>query len=253
VVNISKGAVLRTEILDHYYHNLYRKYLFESGKQARGIIYFEEFLEKCWSNKKLDLIPKRVLEIGAGQGEHWPHLKIFPTTEYTALDLRPLSDKSYLSRMPKEFADRLNFVVGNAEKMPFKENYFDRVFSTCLLHHVNEPLDVLLEARRVTKPNGEILFVMPTDPGYLNQLVKKLVSYKALKKLTDYDPKLFYALEHKNHVRGLMTLIEFVFQDDHVKFHYSPLRLPSWNLNLIVAAHIRRAEGEPNYIKREIY
>ena len=154
--------------------------------------------------------------------------------------------------MPTEFRDRLNFIIGNAEKLPFADNYFDRTFSTCLLHHVEEPLDVLMEARRVTKPGGEILFIMPTDPGLLNQFVKRWISYRALSKLTNYEPKLFYALEHKNHVRGLMNLIEFIFEADELKFRYSPIMLPSWNLNLMVSAHIRKSEKRVNYLKDEI-
>jgi ubiquinone/menaquinone biosynthesis C-methylase UbiE len=246
------GKELRDKILGHYYTNIYKKYLFGSGSQAKGILYFEEFLEKSWDKEQISLPIGRTLEIGAGQGEHWPHLRHIPLLEYVALDLRPLADFSYLNRMPTEFRDRLNFIIGNAEKLPFADNYFDRTFSTCLLHHVEEPLDVLMEARRVTKPGGEILFIMPTDPGLLNQFVKRWISYRALSKLTNYEPKLFYALEHKNHVRGLMNLIEFIFEADELKFRYSPIMLPSWNLNLMVSAHIRKSEKRVNYLKDEI-
>lgn len=247
-MNIS-GADLKNTLLNHYYANVYKKYLFASKGQSRGISYFENYIEKCWrKNGDIDC----VLEIGAGQGEHWPHLLNIPIREYVAIDLRGLTDHLYFEQMPIDFQQKLRFVIADAQNIPIEDNYFDRVFSTCVLHHVDDPLSVLIEARRVTKIDGEILFAMPTDPGLANQLIKKLISYRELSKHTKYDPKLFYALEHQNHIRGLMTLIEFVFQSDEVKFNYSPLPVKSWNINLIVVASIIKKAKSPLYLLEEV-
>jgi ubiquinone/menaquinone biosynthesis C-methylase UbiE len=243
----SQGTEIREAILDHYYQEIYSKYLFSASVQSRGIEYFEEFVEKCWPKDNAESVA-RVLEIGAGQGEHWPFLRNFPTQGYYALDLRELGDLQYLNKMPTEFKEKLNFVLGNAEKIPFADNFFDRTYSTCLLHHVNEPLDVFLEARRVTKAGGDILFVMPTDPGFANQIIKKMISYRKLRKLTEYDPSLFYALEHKN-----ISLIKFIFKADEVKFIYNPFKLPTWNFNLIVGILIRKSQSTPEYLLEEIH
>ena len=164
-----------------------------------------------------------------------------------------MTDHSYLNNMSAEFKQIFKFVRADAENLPFTNDYFDKVFSTCLLHHVDHPLDVLMEARRVVKVGGDLLFVMPTDPGLANQLVKYLFSYRTLKKLTDYDPRLVYALEHKNHIRGLITLINFVFKDDDLKFKFTPIGLRSWNLNLIVGVKIKKSRVEPNYIYPEVH
>jgi ubiquinone/menaquinone biosynthesis C-methylase UbiE len=246
---ISQGAELKTNILNHYYSKVYKNYLFASKGQSRGIAYFENYIEKCW-RKKISV--ERVLEIGAGQGEHWPHLSNIPTKEYVALDLRERTDPNYFDQMSVDFQEKLRFVIADAQKIPIEDNYFDRVFSTCVLHHVDDPLSVLIEARRVTKIEGEILFAMPTDPGLANQLVKKLISYRELSKHTKYDPKLFYALEHQNHIRGLMTLIEFVFQSDDFIFNYSPFSVKSWNMNLIVTASIIKKAKSPLYLLEEV-
>jgi ubiquinone/menaquinone biosynthesis C-methylase UbiE len=247
-----RGDQLRKILLDHYYKNIYRRYLFESRTQSRGIKYFEYFVESCWGKKKSRVSNfDSILEIGAGQGEHWSYLREFPKKQYVALDLRELSDLTYLNSMGEEFRKKLKFKVGNAENLPFRDKQFDRVFTTCLLHHVDDPLSVLLEARRVTKAGGEIVFVMPTDPGLLNQLIKRVISYPELKKYSDYPPELFYALEHKNHVKGLLTLIEFVYQGDNKKYIYSPFKFRSWNLNFIIGIHIKVSKNPPNYIKSE--
>jgi ubiquinone/menaquinone biosynthesis C-methylase UbiE len=205
------------------------------GAQGKGISYFEKQVEKFWTSPE----PKRVLEIGGGSGEHLPFVKYVPTESYTSIDLRPLMTLDHLNKLTDSLRVKLNFVQGNAELLPFQDQHFDRVFTTCLLHHVDDVLAVLLEVRRVTEQGGEIAFVFPTDPGFLNQTVKKLISFRRIKKLTTINPQLFYAFEHQNHVLGIIEQIKFVFALDDLDFHYRPFRFfRSWNLNLLVIAKI---------------
>jgi hypothetical protein len=93
--------------------------------------------------------------------------------------------------------------------------------------------------KRITKIGGEISIVMPTDPGVLNQILKKLYSYRKIKKLSNVNPKLIYALEHRNHVGGILELIKFVFKNDDLKFRFRPFYVKSWNLNLWINIHIK--------------
>ena len=232
----SKGNLIRQELLDKYYTQVYADYLFGQSFQARGIDYFEKFLEKHWKIPNSEI--GKVLEIGFGSGEHLPFVKYVPQKQYVGLDLRESDYSKAVSQMSTEFASRFSFKQGDAQNIDFPNAYFDRTFSTCLLHHVNEPLDVLLEARRVTRPGGEISFTLPTDPGLANQVAKKLISAPRMKKISNVDPWLIYSLEHRNHVNGLLHLIRYVFKDDDLTLHYGPLRIPSWNFNLVITAHV---------------
>lgn len=90
----------------------------------------------------------------------------------------------------------------------------------------------------MTKVGGEIIFVIPTDPGILNQLVKRLISYRRLRKITNRKPELILALDHRNHVGGILELCKFVFQYDNLEIDYLPFRIKSWNLNLIARVHV---------------
>ena len=227
---------IRKKLLDDYYLNVYQPFLFGGGAQAKGIAYFERQIENYWINPK----PKNVLEIGGGSGEHLPFINYVPSESYVSFDLRSIVTKHHLKNLTDEFQSKLSFVEGNAQALPFKAATFDRVFTTCLLHHVDDVLGVLLEARRVTEIGGEIAFILPTDPGMLNQLVKKLFSFRKLKKLTKIRPQLFYALDHKNHVGSIIEQIKFVFQDDVLALHYRPFYLKTWNGNLLVVAHIKK-------------
>ena len=210
---------IRKRLLDGYYSNVYQPFLFSGGgAQVKGIVYFESQVEKFWLNPE----PRNVLEIGGGSGEHLPFISYVPSESYVSLDLRSMVTKEHLKNLKGEFQSKLSFVEGNAEALPFKDASFDRVFTTCLLHHVDDVLGVLLEARRVTEIGGEIAFLIPTDPGILNQMVKKLFSFRKMKKLTKIRPQLFYALDHKNHIGSIIKQIEFVFQDDLSTLHYRP-------------------------------
>jgi ubiquinone/menaquinone biosynthesis C-methylase UbiE len=241
------GREIRQRIIEDYYASIYDKAFRDDGTLSFGIKYFYSFLAKSFDDSGVNQY-SRILELGAGNGEFWSHLKQLPDLEYVALDLRPLSDDRYLKAMSQEFQDKFSHVVGNAQNIPFEDEYFDRSFSSCLLHHVEEPIEVLTEVRRVTKIGGEIIFAMPTDPGFLNQTLKHFFTYRKMKSFSKYDPALFYALDHPNHVKSLMTLIEFVFQEDELIFRYSPFRFPSWNFNLIVVAHIKKVSKDPRYV-----
>jgi ubiquinone/menaquinone biosynthesis C-methylase UbiE len=178
---------------------------------------------------------------GGGSGEHLPFVRCTPTDSYVSFDLRPIITKNHLRNLSEEFKSKLSFVVGDAQDLPFKSETFDRVFTTCLLHHVDDVLAVLLEARRVTVIGGEIVFILPTDPGVLNQLVKNTFSFRKIRNLTKIRPQLFYALEHKNHVKSIMEQIQFVYQLDDLKFNFRPFSfIHSWNCNLLVVAKITK-------------
>jgi ubiquinone/menaquinone biosynthesis C-methylase UbiE len=228
---------IRSDILDEYYENVYQDFLFGGGCQGFGISYFEKQIEKFWKKQ----LPKSVLEIGGGSGEHLSFVNYIPTEKYVSLDLRPILTAAHVSEVSEELRSKLEFIQGNAESLPFEDSSFDRVFTTCLLHHVDDVLAVLLEIRRVTEIGGEIAFVLPTDPGVLNQIVKRMISFRRIRKLTDIRPQLFYALEHKNHVFGIMEIIKFVYRSDELDFKYRPFPFfRSWNLNLLVVAKITK-------------
>jgi ubiquinone/menaquinone biosynthesis C-methylase UbiE len=230
----SDAKGVRERILSEYYTNIYQDYLFSKDTQGRGIDYFEKSVEKYWSNKN----PSKVLEIGGGSGEHLKYIDFIPEIEYISLDLRLPTTDVHTKNLAPEFLAKLRFKIGNAESLPFDDQSFDRIYSTCLLHHVDDVLAVLMEVRRVAQVGAEIAFLMPTDPGILNQIIKRIISYPKMRKLSKIRPQVFYALDHKNHIAGIIELIKFVFKDDNLQFSHKPFLIPSWNFNLLIVAKI---------------
>jgi ubiquinone/menaquinone biosynthesis C-methylase UbiE len=228
---MSKEAKLfKKKLLDDYYKNVYHEFLFKKSPLASGISYAEKSIEKYWQKNRNKL---HVLEIGGASGEHINFVDMKSILKYEIVDLRK-PDIKLISRFPREIRNKLKFKVGNAERLTYRDNHFDRAFSTCLLHHVDDPLSVIWEARRVTKIGGQIGFILPTDPGIMNRLVKKFVTYPRLQKLSKNNPKLIYALDHKNHVGSILEQAKYVFENDKLEIIYKPFRIKSWNLNLLV-------------------
>ncbi|MDH6181240.1 SAM-dependent methyltransferase [Microbacteriaceae bacterium SG_E_30_P1] len=62
-----------------------------------------------------------------------------------------------IERAVGEFSrDNLEFVVGSAYELPFADDTFDVVHAHQVLQHVADPVAVLREMRRVTKPGGVV-------------------------------------------------------------------------------------------------
>ena len=220
-------------VIDHFYSEVYNKYLNDKSLITIANRPLQIMIEKQ-SNKK----DKNVLEIGGGGADHIKYVTVFPQENYIILDPRETS--SHVIRKLKKYSRKVKFITGKAEKIPYPNGYFDRVISTCVLAHVDQPLTALLECRRVTKENGTLTFLVTADPGFLNQLIKKIYSYRKLNKLDGYPANLIYALDHKNGVINLLAITRYVFRDDDIKIKYWPFFIPSINFNLALIVKITK-------------
>jgi demethylmenaquinone methyltransferase/2-methoxy-6-polyprenyl-1,4-benzoquinol methylase len=64
-------------------------------------------------------------------------------------------------------ADRVRFVLGHGERLPFPDGTFDAVMFTYLLRYVDDPSATLAELTRVLKPGGTLAnleFNLPRRP-----------------------------------------------------------------------------------------
>jgi ubiquinone/menaquinone biosynthesis C-methylase UbiE len=230
--NLNK--ISRKSIIDKFYSEIYDEYLNDDGLIRIANRTLERKIEHN-SNKQ----DNYVLEIGGGGGEHLKYVSNFPQKNYIILDPRETSKPTV--RKLKKLSSKIKFVSGVAENIPFPDCYFDRIVSSCVLAHLDDPLASLLECRRVTKENGTLSFLVTTDPGFLNQLVKKMYSYPKLNKLSEYPANLIYALDHKNGVINLLSIIRYVFKNDSIKLNYYPFFIPSVNFNLAVIVNITKS------------
>ena len=59
--------------------------------------------------------------------------------------------------------EKLKVKIGDAEKIPFKNNIFATVTLLDVLEHVYSPRNALDEVHRVLKPQGELIIVIPNS------------------------------------------------------------------------------------------
>lgn len=72
--------------------------------------------------------------------------------------------RARLQRSP-ELADRVSFISGEAERLPFDDGEFDALSFTYLLRYVDDRLATMRELARVVKPGGLIAMVEFGVPG----------------------------------------------------------------------------------------
>ena len=98
----------------------------------------------------------RVLEVGCGTGAVLREL--VTTASLHGLDIDPVALKEC-----QVHATRAALVQGNALSLPYPDASFEIVYCHFLLLWVCDPLQALLEMKRVTRPNGHILAFAEPD------------------------------------------------------------------------------------------
>ena len=205
-----------------------------SGIGAKTFRKIHNFMEKPYNGN----FYSQVLEIGGGSGEHLDFVS-HGFDKYFVTDIRPPT-------LPHEWSldARIVPTIANGESLPFTNESFDRIITTCLLHHVDSPEKVLEEINRLMRPGGVATIYLTCDPGLALRLIRRFTMQRKAKELGFRGFKLLMAREHRNHVGGLMEMIKFVFRNESLKIKYLPFGIPSWNLNGSIVVHISRKAHE---------
>lgn len=102
----------------------------------------------------------RILEVGMGQGQFLKKIaRARPNAKLYGLDISTAA----IASVKKEDSLKGEFVVGDAQALPFSENFFDVVVIMDLLEHVQDPQKVILEVKRVLRPGGVFHFYVPCE------------------------------------------------------------------------------------------
>lgn len=93
-----------------------------------------------------------VLELGSGLGILAEKIsQKLSSGRMTGIEI----SSEQIAKCPPE-NEKLVFICGDAQNLPFKENTFDIIYCRYILEHVPDPLRVLKEAKRVLKPGGKL-------------------------------------------------------------------------------------------------
>lgn len=95
-----------------------------------------------------------VLDVGCGTGAVLALLhEKYPDGRYVGLDLTP----EMIEMARTKVAPGMEFVVGDAENLPFDEASFDAVLCSNSFHHYPNPAAFLAGALRVLRPGGRLI------------------------------------------------------------------------------------------------
>ncbi|MBD3271043.1 MAG: methyltransferase domain-containing protein [Elusimicrobia bacterium] len=187
----------------------------------------------------------KILDVGCGGGE----LAVMVSNECTYIGV----DSLFNAVKNKHALKNTILINAHAERLPFKDEYFDKIVVSSVLQMVSDDMKVLLECRRVLKRKGKLVLSVPLDYCVIkklyfyskNQIINKFLriiglpeNYENLKKefIVKFGAKGqgFYT---KDEVKRKLCQADFIVSYTE----YSPKRLGTfiYELMLIVCRVFR--------------
>ncbi|MGH7225214.1 MAG: class I SAM-dependent methyltransferase, partial [Gemmataceae bacterium] len=174
---------------------------------------------------------RRTLEIGAGIGEHIEYERLTKEQEhnYHALELRERMGAEIRRRFP-----HVQTVIGDCQKrLPFDDNYFDRILAIHVLEHLpNLPAAVRELHRLCNKERGVFSIVIPCEGGLAYTLARRCSAQRLFEKRYRQPYKWFIEREHVNRPREILDEIDPYFETIDKTFF--PFRVPLVFCNLVI-------------------
>lgn len=175
---------------------------------------------------------KSLLDIGCGTGRM---VKFFNDNGFKSLGCDVYEDALNFAR---KINKKNSIIKAYATKLPFKNNSFDMITAISVIEHLTpkEVEKLLIEAKRVLKPNGSIFLVTPnyTTPIRLLQ-GKKWFGYSDPTHINFYTPKRLSALLKKFGFTHTRTGFKIKYGPTF-DWEFPPFfgKLPSWTKFLLV-------------------
>ena len=176
--------------------DLFHPRVFDDQKWAEG--YYER------NRKNIQRVGKRlaglmntmgfsggtILDVGCGFASVPIEIaKTFPDAKITGIDLgEPLLDIGRTLVKEEKLEDQIFLLNGDALNLQYDNKAFDVVINSFLLHIVEDPIQMLNEIDRVTKPEGMIL-ITDLRRGFLAYIMKKFKTAYTLEEASDVIKK----------------------------------------------------------------
>ncbi len=218
--------------LNYSYSNL-KKY---EDYQYKGLIgmlmkYDHRMLERNLPQKKYT----NVLEIGPGFHSHIQYIK-HDYDNYYILE----KEKDKLSFHKKIKNKKIKLTTYKKNKMPFKNNFFDRIIMCHVLEHIYNPEKFILDAMSKLKKGGVFSVALPTDPSFLwrmGRLFSKIFFVKKKQNISAIEYDYLNSLDHINSVFSLHHILNYHYRTNKIE-SYLPFRVKAFDLNLFYNIHI---------------
>ncbi|HBQ35691.1 MAG TPA: bifunctional demethylmenaquinone methyltransferase/2-methoxy-6-polyprenyl-1,4-benzoquinol methylase UbiE [Rhodobacteraceae bacterium] len=147
-------------------------------------------IHRIWKDAMMNWLAPRagqkLLDVAGGTGDiSFRFLKRAGNAHATVLDLtEPMLVAGAKRAEASQMADSLNWVVGDAMALPFKDNTFDVYTISFGIRNVTRIPDALSEAFRVLRPGGRLMVLEFSQiPNDMMQKIYDLYSFNIIPKL----------------------------------------------------------------------
>ena len=142
----------------------YAEYLLKKTKEDYDLIAddFSSTRQKIWPEMqflldKYSSSRERILDLGCGNGRYFEYFS-GKNVNYFGVD-----NSEKLIKIAKSKYPQGNFQAADAFNLAFPDNFFDKIFSIAVLHHIPSEelrLQFLKEAKRILKPGGNLILTV---------------------------------------------------------------------------------------------
>lgn len=130
-----------------------------AGQRVYAAFDEDEYREVFTATLGTELAGTTVIDIGSASGVSAAILASYGAN-VVGIDISP-DLIAQAKAMWKDYGDRIEFMVGDAEKLEVPDESVDACFFGGVLHHFPERERVYAEARRVLKPGGKFVAIEP--------------------------------------------------------------------------------------------
>lgn len=143
----------REKVNNAYYDQLGERW-FSAEDDPVALLRAEGDFRAIWVESVLGSTPQDVLDIGCGAGFLSQRLAK-QGHRVTGLDA---SAETLAVAQRFDATQKVNYVLGDAYRLPFPDQSFETVTAMDFLEHVSDPQKVIAEVKRVLKPGGRFFF-----------------------------------------------------------------------------------------------
>ena len=163
-----------------------------------------------------------VIEIGCGVGDILSRLD---KGILTGMDI-----SQYILDIAKKKYKSIKFINGNAENLPVEisQNKYDKIICSEVLEHVENPVNVLKEIKKISKDNSIIVISIPNEK-LINQIKKVL---QKIRIFNFFFPNISKKMDDEWHLHSfdLKKIKNLIFNDYKIEkiksipYNFLPLR-----------------------------